>query len=65
MLRRIVDFDQDEERHWRALLECGHRRHVRHDPPLVAREWVLSSEGRDRMLGREIDCKLCEQEKAS
>lgn len=31
--RRIVGFDRDEEGDWVALLECGHRQHVRHRPP--------------------------------
>src|SRR5688572_14326000 len=35
-------FDRDDEHHWRAILACGHRQHVRHDPPLTTRDWVLT-----------------------
>jgi Protein of unknown function (DUF3565) len=62
MKRKIVGFDQDEEGDWRAELECGHYQHVRHRPPLVSREWVLSEEGRREKLGVELDCKKCEAE---
>ena len=62
MKRKIVGFDQDDESHWRAELECGHLQHVRHDPPLSTRPWVLTSEGRASRLGFELDCKRCEEE---
>ena len=57
--RRIVGFHQDEERHWVADLECGHGQHVRHDPPMILRPWVLSQEGRAAFLGRELRCVRC------
>jgi hypothetical protein len=60
MERRIVGFHRDEEDHWVAELECGHDQHVRHDPPLVTRPWVLTREGRDRTLGRRLECKKCD-----
>ncbi|MDQ3919566.1 MAG: DUF3565 domain-containing protein [Acidobacteriota bacterium] len=62
MKQRIVGFERDDEGHWRAELECGHRQHVRHDPPLVTRAWVLSERGRASRLGLELDCKLCGEE---
>ncbi|GAC1422283.1 MAG: hypothetical protein NVSMB62_17870 [Acidobacteriaceae bacterium] len=62
MLRCVVRFDQDEHDHWRALLECGHAIHVRHDPPWTLREWVLREESRAERIGMEMDCKRCEQE---
>jgi hypothetical protein len=62
MRRRIVGFDHDDEGHWRARLDCGHPQHVRHDPPLVTREWVLAEEGRASRLGKELDCKRCDEE---
>ncbi|PYU03922.1 MAG: hypothetical protein DMG34_11865 [Acidobacteria bacterium] len=31
--RKILGFHQDEHRDWVADLECGHTRHVRHNPP--------------------------------
>ena len=60
MMRRIVGFDLDDEGHWRAELDCGHFQHVRHKPPLITREWVLTEEGRREKLGVELDCKKCE-----
>jgi len=62
MKQRITGFDKDDEDHWRAILECGHRQHVRHNPPLTSRDWVLSKEGRGSRLGFELDCKRCDEE---
>jgi hypothetical protein len=62
MKQRIVGFDQDEEGVWRAVLACGHKQHVRHNPPLVNRPWVLTEEGRRSFLGYELDCKVCDEE---
>ncbi len=42
MKRKIIGFDKDAENDWRAALDCGHLQHVRHKPPLVSREWVLT-----------------------
>lgn len=61
VLPRIVGFDRDEEGHWVALLSCGHRQHVRHDPPLVEREWVLTEAGRAGRLGVVLRCVRCER----
>lgn len=60
--RRIVGFHQDEEAHWVAELECGHRQHVRHQPPWINRPWVITPEGRARVLGSVLDCKKCEED---
>lgn len=57
--RKITGFHQDEEGHWVADLECGHRQHVRHDPPLVSRPWVLTPAGRAARVGAELDCQTC------
>ncbi len=54
-----MGFHRDEEDHWVALLECGHSQHVRHDPPLVSREWVLSEAGRTSRLGAVLTCTRC------
>ncbi|HEY8225491.1 MAG TPA: DUF3565 domain-containing protein [Pyrinomonadaceae bacterium] len=62
MKRRITGFDTDEHGDWRAELECGHFQHVRHEPPLVSREWVLEKVGRDSRLGFELECKRCDEE---
>src|SRR5438270_527248 len=62
MQRAVVGFYQDEEGHWAARLECGHGQHVRHDPPWMVREWVISEEGRAARIGRLMECKLCDEE---
>ena len=61
MQRRIEDFRRDEAGDWVARLECGHRRHVRHDPPWQSRPWVESEAGRRSMLGFKLNCKKCER----
>jgi hypothetical protein len=57
--RAIVRFRQDEEQQWVAELECGHTQHVRHDPPLVERPWVLTPAGRAARLGQQLGCAKC------
>jgi len=57
--KSIVGYHIDDENHWVAELECGHFQHVRHDPPMVERPWVLSLEGRNSMLGYKLLCKKC------
>jgi len=42
-----------------AELECGHRQHVRHDPPWQLRPWVTTAAGRAAYLGVELRCVLC------
>jgi len=51
MQQAITGYHLDNEQHWVAELVCGHFQHVRHQPPLVTRDWVTSSAGRDSMLG--------------
>jgi len=60
--RRIAGFALDEEGHWVALLDCGHRQHMRHRPPLERRPWVLTPEGRESRLGAVVNCKHCDAE---
>ena len=60
MKQPIIDFRQDGEGHWVAVLACGHGQHVRHKPPLVSRPWVLTAEGRQRFLGFQLNCLLCD-----
>jgi hypothetical protein len=60
MQRRIVGFHQDEAAHWVADLECGHAQHVRHQPPWINRPWVITPEGRARVLGSVLECKTCD-----
>jgi hypothetical protein len=59
--RAITGFHQDEEGHWVADLECGHTRHVRHDPPWQIRPWVLREETRLRFLGTKLNCVCCDE----
>lgn len=60
MKRRVVGFEQDAEGHWVAKLACGHGVHVRHDPPWMVREWVVTAAGRAERVGRMMECKKCE-----
>jgi hypothetical protein len=61
MKKKITGYHKDEENHWVAQLECAHFQHVRHDPPWMNRPWVITTEGRDSMLGFELNCKKCDQ----
>jgi hypothetical protein len=60
MQQPIVGYHRDEEDHWVAELDCGHNQHVRHNPPLVSRPWVVSEQGRESMLGHELNCVKCD-----
>jgi hypothetical protein len=60
MKRRIVGFHQDQEQHWVADLQCGHKQHVRHQPPFINRAWVATPESRRKMIGQLLNCKLCD-----
>ncbi|MGD9785207.1 MAG: DUF3565 domain-containing protein [Hyphomicrobiaceae bacterium] len=62
MKQRIVGFYEDIAGDFVAMLSCGHEQHVRHKPPLVERPWVLTPEGRARMVGQEVDCVQCTRE---
>ena len=62
MKRKIRGYEKDDEGHWRAALDCGHYQHLRHDPPLVTRTWVLTEGGRASRLGFELNCKRCDEE---
>lgn len=59
--RTIIGWRQDEVGDWVAVLDCGHGQHVRHEPPLTFRQWVVSEEGRVSFLGYELDCKRCDK----
>ena len=62
MKRKILGFEVDEDHHWRAELECGHFQHMRHNPPLTTRPWVLTEEGRASRLGFQLNCRRCDEE---
>lgn len=59
MLQEIIGFHKDEKQYWVADLSCGHSQHMRHNPPWMKREWVLTEEGRQSRIGTEIDCVEC------
>jgi tellurite resistance-related uncharacterized protein len=61
MKRIIVGFGVDEAGDYVAELDCGHRQHVRHNPPLSEREWVLTADGRNGKLGESLNCVRCER----
>lgn len=61
MRQPITGYHEDDEGHWVAELACGHFQHVRHDPPLVERPWVLDEQGRAAFLGTELDCRKCDE----
>ncbi len=64
MNTRIRSFRRDETERdsWIAELECGHTQHVRHNPVMSPRPWVLTEEGRQRFVGVEVRCRQCEEE---
>ncbi|MGE0474101.1 MAG: DUF3565 domain-containing protein [Nitrospirales bacterium] len=61
MNQAIIGYHQDDEEHWVADLACGHGQHVRHNPPLSQRPWVLTPQGRAKFLGTFLNCKKCEE----
>ncbi|GJL79297.1 MAG: hypothetical protein NPINA01_22860 [Nitrospinaceae bacterium] len=63
MEQSIIGFHQDEFQDWVADLDCGHQQHVRHNPPLVNRPWVLTSAGREKFIGACLNCKHCDEKK--
>ena len=62
MKSKITGFGQDAQGDWVASLACGHRQHVRHDPPWRTRPWVLTAEGRREKIGAALDCPECERD---
>ena len=59
--QKITGFDKHDDGDWRARLECGHYQHVRHDPPLTIREWVLTESGRRDKIGVVFECRKCDE----
>ncbi len=64
MTRSIVGYHRDDQGDWVADLDCGHGQHVRHQPPMTSRPWVLTEDGRARHLGTTLNCKKCDDEAA-
>ena len=63
MERHIVSLSQDEDGHWVAHLDCGHRQHMRHQPPWQNRVWVTTPEGRASKIGAAVACRACDDAK--
>ena len=61
MQRPIAGFEVDSEGHWVAVLACGHRQHVRHNPPFTERPWVLTDAGRRARIGQILACAACDE----
>jgi hypothetical protein len=61
MQQPIVGYHLDEFGDWVADLQCGHGQHVRHQPPMTNRPWVLTVEGRNQHLGEMLNCKKCDE----
>jgi|SRR5690242_16954077 len=60
MERSIKAFALDREGEPIAILVCGHPQHVRHKPPFINRPWVESEEGRNEMIGKNLNCVRCD-----
>ena len=61
MQRAMRAFHLDAEGHWVAELSCGHRQHVRHQPPFTLRPWVLTETGRAERIGQSLECAACDR----
>lgn len=61
MERKVIGFHTDENGEWAADLECGHRQHVRHNPPFETRLWVTYEAGREAKLGQTLNCLHCDE----
>ena len=59
--RRITGFERDDAGDWVALLDCLHRQHVRHRPPLWPAPWVDDDAARQRQVGAPLACPLCDR----
>jgi tellurite resistance-related uncharacterized protein len=59
--RTILEFEKDEEDDWRVVLDCGHKRHLRHDPPREIRPQLSDPSVRESAIGNTIDCGRCRQ----
>ncbi|MBT9530851.1 MAG: DUF3565 domain-containing protein [Pseudomonas sp.] len=61
----LLDFRQDDQGHWVALLSCGHTQHLRHQPPWQNRPWVVDQQQRHALLGQPFPCGWCAQHSIS
>lgn len=63
--RRITGFRRGDDGDWVADLDCGHARHVRHDPPWHVHPWITTSLERDQRIGAMLLCGHCTREDAA
>lgn len=61
MKRTIIGYRRDEDNHHVAVLDCGHGRHLRHDPPTANRPWADDPTERAKRMGTEVDCLKCDR----
>ncbi len=61
MNQPITGFRLDDVGDWVAVLACGHGQHVRHEPPLTFRAWVLTPQGRQEKIGWMLNCVRCDR----
>ena len=61
MHQSIIGYHVDEYGDWVADLQCGHGQHVRPQPPMTNRPWVLTEEGRKSHIGEALNCKKCDE----
>ena len=59
--RRILNLESESADSVIAVLDCGHRRHIRHRPPLEMHPWILDPAARAARIGQRIECGRCEQ----
>src|SRR5690606_27430989 len=59
--RTMLSFERAADGEWTVALDCGHRRHVRHRPPLSSYPWIDDPEGRAAHVGQLIECERCSQ----
>ena len=57
----MLALTRDEDGDWVAHLDCLHRQHVRHDPPMRFAEWVVDDAERAARIGGPLDCPLCDR----
>jgi tellurite resistance-related uncharacterized protein len=51
----------DEHGDWVAFLSCGHKQHVRHQPPFFDRPWATTERGRHEKIGELLNCVHCDR----
>lgn len=57
--RVMLRFHRDGDGAWIVDLDCGHRRHIRHRPPLSSFPWIDDAAARAAKVGQAIECDRC------